>query len=62
MAVDLGWHHELDVATFETAVGPVLTDPESRRRMSELGQAWVDGEGARRVLDAVLSRRTSPRP
>ena len=62
MAVDLGWHHALEPERLAAAVEALLGDAEKRRHMSERGQTWVDGHGARRVLDAVLSRRTSPRP
>jgi UDP-2,4-diacetamido-2,4,6-trideoxy-beta-L-altropyranose hydrolase len=53
---NLGWHHSLREATTTLVVQKLRADAKARARMAALGQSMVDGQGGRRILDAIRDR------
>lgn len=53
-AIDLGWKDEVTEDAIARALTALRADPEKLQRMSRAGMALVDGEGARRVAEAML--------
>jgi UDP-2,4-diacetamido-2,4,6-trideoxy-beta-L-altropyranose hydrolase len=53
--IDLGWYRDLDDDDVRSAVGQLL-DPKRHQTMSTAGRALVDGQGASRVVAALLER------
>jgi len=51
----LGWARDLDVEALSLGVARLLDDREAREEMSSRGRALVDGAGAGRVVEALLS-------
>jgi spore coat polysaccharide biosynthesis predicted glycosyltransferase SpsG len=51
----MGLGTEVDEAAIAAAVTSLLADVERRRSMSEKGQALVDGMGAARAAEVVLT-------
>lgn len=49
----LGWAESLSEDTLRAAILSLAHDPASRASMSEKGRALVDGEGTRRVIEAI---------
>jgi spore coat polysaccharide biosynthesis predicted glycosyltransferase SpsG len=54
-AVFLGRATDLDAASIAGAIKPLLPDPARRARLGECGRALIDGDGAQRVVRALLS-------
>jgi UDP-2,4-diacetamido-2,4,6-trideoxy-beta-L-altropyranose hydrolase len=52
-AIHLGWHEELDVGEMRRTVDELLGDPTRLTTLSRTAAALVDGEGCRRVADAL---------
>jgi len=50
---DLGWAESLSEDTLRAAILSLAHDPASRASMSGKGRALVDGEGTRRVIEAI---------
>jgi UDP-2,4-diacetamido-2,4,6-trideoxy-beta-L-altropyranose hydrolase len=53
VAVQLGWHADATAGAIAAAVGGLAGDAERRAGLSRRGRALIDGQGARRVLDAM---------
>lgn len=53
VCLDLGWHHALEPATLAAAIDRLAADALSRQAMRDRAVALVDGEGARRVIEAM---------
>jgi len=62
VAVELGAHESTD--ELAARIGAVVSDPQARRRMGELGRELFDGLGATRVIQALrqLSDGLFPNP
>jgi len=54
-AVNVGWHAAIKDHLLSQAIERVITDPETRSRMSGCGRALIDGHGSDRVVAACLS-------
>jgi UDP-2,4-diacetamido-2,4,6-trideoxy-beta-L-altropyranose hydrolase len=54
-AINLGWHNSLSEPRIADAIKILATSADQRRAMSERGQKLVDGKGAERVVDLLLS-------
>jgi UDP-2,4-diacetamido-2,4,6-trideoxy-beta-L-altropyranose hydrolase len=52
-ARDAGWHRDLTADLLAGVIEDVVGDPGLRRRMTEAGQALVDGKGAQRVVSRM---------
>lgn len=59
VAEPLGWHHAWSPASLSERIDALRVDPSSRLRMTERGQALVDGRGAGRILEAMDAVRPS---
>lgn len=55
LAVNVGWYREITEASLGEKILALLRNPEARRKMSERGKKTVDGRGAERVVEAMLS-------
>lgn len=55
IAVSLGWHHSVQPAETASALSALASDAEKCREMSSRGRALIDGRGAERVVNAMLS-------
>ena len=53
LAVVLGWHAALTPEAIAGAVGALAGDVSRRAELSARGRALIDGQGARRVLEAM---------
>lgn len=49
LALNLGWHHQLNPDRLRNAIVALARDPAARARLSTCGRALVDGRGALRV-------------
>jgi UDP-2,4-diacetamido-2,4,6-trideoxy-beta-L-altropyranose hydrolase len=58
--VNLGWHHALREATTTAIVQALRVDAARRRQLGAVGHAKVDGQGGRRILEAMRRRLASP--
>ena len=56
MAINLGWFDQVLDRQMSDALIRLLNDIEQRIHMSRAGQQLVDGNGGRRVLQAILER------
>jgi UDP-2,4-diacetamido-2,4,6-trideoxy-beta-L-altropyranose hydrolase len=54
VSVDLGWHDDVTADAVEVAVTRLIGDQEGREHMGTTGQKLVDGQGASRVVDAMV--------
>ena len=54
VSVDLGWHDNVTAEAVQVAVTRLISDREERERMGTTGQKLVDGQGASRVVDAMI--------
>ncbi len=54
VAINLGLDNQFPHRAFENAFRMLESSPDRRREMSQLGQALFDGQGARRVAEALL--------
>jgi UDP-2,4-diacetamido-2,4,6-trideoxy-beta-L-altropyranose hydrolase len=50
----LGWHEDFPAADSLSRITSLLSDQSRRSRMSTLGRNLVDGQGAARVIEAML--------
>ncbi len=55
-AVDLGWHADLEPSAVAQAVETLRYDFDKRKAMQRAGRAFIDGEGAARVVLEMRSR------
>ena len=55
IAISLGWHHLVQPSETAAALSALADDPGKRREMSSRGRALIDGRGADRVVNAMLS-------
>ena len=55
VGVNLGWHHDLTEARLAEAVHTLLHDAEHRQQMHDRGPRLVDGQGGRRVCQAMAA-------
>jgi UDP-2,4-diacetamido-2,4,6-trideoxy-beta-L-altropyranose hydrolase len=53
VAINLGWHSEIDAGVIATAVARLAADAPRRQGLSDHGRELVDGRGAHRVLAAM---------
>jgi UDP-2,4-diacetamido-2,4,6-trideoxy-beta-L-altropyranose hydrolase len=53
VVVDLGMFQSVDAMEMRRAVESLARDSDRRRRMSEAGQALIDGRGASRIVSAM---------
>jgi UDP-2,4-diacetamido-2,4,6-trideoxy-beta-L-altropyranose hydrolase len=53
LAVDLGWHAAMDVASAARTIAAVCDDSARRTDLARLGPDLVDGHGASRVVEAL---------
>lgn len=53
-AINLGRGPDVSAEAIASAVAGILRDPERMARMAERGQSLVDGQGASRVVQAIL--------
>jgi UDP-2,4-diacetamido-2,4,6-trideoxy-beta-L-altropyranose hydrolase len=60
--VDLGWHHGLTPEKLACAIGELARDRSRRQAMRVAGRALVDGLGADRVAECMLSYPFAFRP
>lgn len=61
-AVNLGWHHRLEVERLADIVSQLANDPGRRQRMRQSGQSLIDGRGAQRVVQVLQQPAVSLRP
>ncbi len=54
-ALSAGWGHEVSPADLAGIVHGLLDDPLARRRLAQRARKLVDGRGAQRVLDQMVS-------
>ncbi|MDA8162360.1 MAG: UDP-2,4-diacetamido-2,4,6-trideoxy-beta-L-altropyranose hydrolase [Desulfobacteraceae bacterium] len=54
-AVNMGWLSRLKIEDLADAIHNLLLDTELRRRLCKAGSAMVDGKGAERVTDCMIS-------
>jgi UDP-2,4-diacetamido-2,4,6-trideoxy-beta-L-altropyranose hydrolase len=54
LARNLGWHADVSAEAIAAALASLMHDAGARGRMSAAGRELVDGQGARRVRDAML--------
>lgn len=59
---DCGWHHELQPDTLARQVHELCGDQRQRLAMSRAGRALVDGQGAVRVVECMMSFPFTFRP
>ncbi len=52
----LGWHADLTPADIAQAAAPLLADQQLRASLSSRGQALIDGQGSRRVVQAMQEK------
>ncbi len=57
--VNLGWHAQVSTESISAKTAELIAATEKRRAMSVLGRDLVDGEGADRVVQAMLSEGRS---
>ena len=57
VSVDLGWHDDVTAGAVQAAVTRLIDDQEERERMGTTGQKLVDGQGASRVVDAMINHK-----
>lgn len=62
VVVNLGWHEDVSAAEIGGAITQLLKTAESRRKMTQLGQQLVDGEGSARVLMHLEGKQIRLRP
>ena len=53
MARSLGWHHMVTPGDLASALSSLSKDAANRQKMSENGRRFIDGQGARRVVEAM---------
>jgi spore coat polysaccharide biosynthesis predicted glycosyltransferase SpsG len=58
-AINLGWHESVNESDIQARVEALLTDDQRRLQMARKAQKLVDGQGARRVLAEIKSKRAS---
>src|SRR5262249_18761698 len=56
LAVGLGWWSELNPAKLSTELTKLMKDRDERQRLGLAGRELIDGEGANRVVAALLAR------
>jgi UDP-2,4-diacetamido-2,4,6-trideoxy-beta-L-altropyranose hydrolase len=54
ISVDLGWHNDVTADGIQDAVTRLISDQKARERMGTTGQKLVDGQGASRVVNAMI--------
>jgi spore coat polysaccharide biosynthesis predicted glycosyltransferase SpsG len=54
VSVNLGWHDDVTADAVQAAVTRLIGDQEERQRMGTTGQKLIDGQGASRVVDAMI--------
>ena len=54
-AIYLGHHDQVGEATITETVGTLIDDHDQREKMSRAGLELIDGKGAERIADAILS-------
>lgn len=54
-SIDLGWHELLAETAISEAVRRLLSEPETRERMTGIGKTLVDGQGASRIVAELRS-------
>ncbi|WP_276661915.1 UDP-2,4-diacetamido-2,4,6-trideoxy-beta-L-altropyranose hydrolase [Syntrophomonas wolfei] len=59
MAINLGWHQQLDTKRLYSALDNLLDNRDLRTRMAARGQELIDGRGAQRVAAELLSAAAS---
>lgn len=57
IAESLGWHEQVTPGRIAAAVASLIPDQARREAMAARGQALVDGQGPRRVVEAMMARR-----
>jgi spore coat polysaccharide biosynthesis predicted glycosyltransferase SpsG len=53
VAVDLGWHQEMDAMKASRTIAALCEDRERRAALSHRARELVDGRGASRVVDVL---------
>ena len=54
MALNLGWHYELDPGKLHSTLDSLLNNQTLREKMTSRGQGLIDGRGAQRVAAILL--------
>jgi spore coat polysaccharide biosynthesis predicted glycosyltransferase SpsG/RimJ/RimL family protein N-acetyltransferase len=62
VAIDLGWHEQIDWVHLPEKILDLSEDAQARRRMSSLGRRLVDGRGARRIAALLSSQPLAMKP
>lgn len=55
IAINLGWHHQLDREVLYAALDKLIDDNIARQRMVSRGQAVIDGRGAARLAKLLIN-------
>jgi len=59
---DLGYHRDLDPVSLRVAIADLARHPECRRRMSALGRERIDGRGAARICQLLITQAAGNSP
>jgi UDP-2,4-diacetamido-2,4,6-trideoxy-beta-L-altropyranose hydrolase len=54
LALNLGWHHEVDTRRLYSALNNLICNQTVREKLSRRGQELIDGRGAQRVAHILL--------
>jgi RimJ/RimL family protein N-acetyltransferase len=57
IAIDLGWHADLEVGKLAAGLRDLHADHPRRLRMAQAGQQLIDGQGVERVRQHLLGER-----
>lgn len=62
LGINLEWGNELNINRLGDEINSILHDDSKRRKMSQQGRNYIDGQGAQRVLQKLMDLSVNLRP